>query len=464
MPDNIPAWLNLLEMAAIVQINTGERHRTFWNPEMDRYFIHLMMEQISKGNKPNDQYLFTTEAWNIMSSSFNAKFRHEYETCVLKNRCRTLRNLYNTVKNMLSQEGFSWDANQHIVMADNLIWDQYIKEHPDAMSFRTRKISYYNDLGLIFGDGTTAAQNESLPQSTETEIFAATQTRASSDGVLPGTNIPESLVPVDESGSSSRSRTVWKPAMDLYFIDLMLDQVHKGGIVCGSFSKQAWKEMITAFNAKFGCNSKAKVLKTHYKTLTSQYKATKSLLEKDGFSWDDTRHMVTAPDSVWRDLIRVHPEARHHVNRRMPYYKDLCTIIGDRNIEENESFDEVNHEVEIPSKIAASNQRNKRHVEPQFDSVHPKKVRGKEEGMCSAPPGFINQCSFSSDKVKDEETSNKISTENVVAAVHALGDMDEDFIHDAIVFLEDEIKATIFMTLENRLRKKWLVRKIRPTT
>ncbi|KAM7276076.1 hypothetical protein ACFE04_017942 [Oxalis oulophora] len=74
-------------------------------------------------------------------------------------------------------------------------------------------------------------------------------------------DLPESLVPVTvlgESGNSSRSRTCWKPAMDLYFIDLMLDQVHKGGIVCGSFGKQAWKEMITAFNAKFGCNSKVK--------------------------------------------------------------------------------------------------------------------------------------------------------------------------------------------------------------
>lgn len=103
----------------------------------------------------------------------------------------------------------------------------------------------------------------------------------------------------------TRNRTCWQPPMDRYFINLMLAHVHKGNHVDGVFSRQAWMEMISSFNEKFGFDYSLENLKNRYKTLRRQYNLIKSLLDLDGFVWDETRQMVTADDCVWQDYIKV---------------------------------------------------------------------------------------------------------------------------------------------------------------
>lgn len=106
--------------------NGSERLRTIWTPEMDHYFIDLMLEQVGNGSRFDDP-LFSKRAWKHMSSMFNAKFKFQYEKDVLKNRHKTLRNLYRDVKNLLAQPGFSWDEKRNMVTADNHVWDEYLK-------------------------------------------------------------------------------------------------------------------------------------------------------------------------------------------------------------------------------------------------------------------------------------------------------------------------------------------------
>lgn len=117
--------------------------------------------------------------------------------------------------------------------------------------------------------------------------------------------------PFDESETnpsstlSSRTRTYWQPPMDRYFIDLMLEHVRKGNQVDGVFRKQAWADMISQFNAKFGFKYDVDILKNRYKTLRKQYKVIRKILEIDGFKWDDVRQMVAADDYVWQEYIKV---------------------------------------------------------------------------------------------------------------------------------------------------------------
>lgn len=105
--------------------DASERLRTIWKPEMDRYFIDLMLEQVAQGRKFED-HLFSKRAWKHMSLKFNAKFNFQYEKDVLKNRHKTLRNLYRGIKNLLAQPGFSWDEKRNMVIADNHVWDEYL--------------------------------------------------------------------------------------------------------------------------------------------------------------------------------------------------------------------------------------------------------------------------------------------------------------------------------------------------
>ncbi|GAV57001.1 Myb_DNA-bind_3 domain-containing protein, partial [Cephalotus follicularis] len=306
--------------------NSSERLRTIWTPEMDRYFIDLMLEQVNKGHRLDD-HLFSKRAWMHMTSSFNEKFAFQCEKDVLKNRYKTLRNLYKSVKKLLTHQGFSWDGKRRMVTAENVIWDQYIKAHPDARPFRIKTIPYYSDLRLIYGDATIEQKGDNVlelsPQSGENERTAANQSGTGSEGAVEAfhdvtvaeAGIPMSKEVVDDTQlamlnvagitASGRSRTNWQPPMDRYFIDLMVDQVHKGNQIDGIFRKQAWMEMIASFNTKFGFSYNLDVLKNRYKSLRRQYNVITSLLDLNGFAWDDARQMVIADDYVWQDYIKV---------------------------------------------------------------------------------------------------------------------------------------------------------------
>lgn len=114
--------------------NGNERLRTVWTPEMDQYFIELMLEQVKKGNRFDD-HLFSKRAWKLMSSSFTEKFKFPYGKDVLKNRHKTLRNLFKSVKNLLREDGFSWDETKQMVVAGSSVWDVYLKVRFLRLSF-----------------------------------------------------------------------------------------------------------------------------------------------------------------------------------------------------------------------------------------------------------------------------------------------------------------------------------------
>lgn len=104
---------------------------------------------------------------------------------------------------------------------------------------------------------------------------------------------------------SERVKTDWTPAMDRYFVELMLDQLKKGHKMDKTFSKQAWKDMLTLFNAKF-CSQYGKTfLKRRYKKLFKYYSDIRSLLERKGFSWYERQQMIVAEDAAWEKIIKV---------------------------------------------------------------------------------------------------------------------------------------------------------------
>ena len=103
----------------------GSRSRTYWQPPMDRYFIDIMLDHVQKGNRVDG--VFSKQAWMEMIASFNAKFGFNYGMDILKNRYKTLRRQYNVLKNLLDLDGFTWDDTRQMVIADDYIWQDYIK-------------------------------------------------------------------------------------------------------------------------------------------------------------------------------------------------------------------------------------------------------------------------------------------------------------------------------------------------
>lgn len=105
--------------------------------------------------------------------------------------------------------------------------------------------------------------------------------------------------------SNEHPRRDWTLVMDQYFIELMLDQLGKGNKISNSFTEQAWNVMVTLFNSKFCTQHGKRFLKRRYKKLEKYYSDLKTLLEQNGFSWDDRQQMVAANDDVWDNYIKV---------------------------------------------------------------------------------------------------------------------------------------------------------------
>lgn len=111
-------------MGSIAPLN-NERSRTDWTASMDQFFIELMLDQLGKGNKIGNT--FKKQAWTDMLALFNAKFGPQHGKRVLRHRFKKLWKYYSDVTILLKQSGFTWDDEREMILADDDVWDVYIK-------------------------------------------------------------------------------------------------------------------------------------------------------------------------------------------------------------------------------------------------------------------------------------------------------------------------------------------------
>ncbi|KAI3914120.1 hypothetical protein MKW92_047052 [Papaver armeniacum] len=102
------------------QSSNPQTGRTTWTPPMDRLFIGLMADQVLDGQ-------FSKHAWTHIVDSFKQSFGSSFTKDVLKNRIKTLKKNYVVVSTLRGQSGFGWDQSREIVVADDAVWDDYIK-------------------------------------------------------------------------------------------------------------------------------------------------------------------------------------------------------------------------------------------------------------------------------------------------------------------------------------------------
>lgn len=97
----------------------------YWTVQMDRHFIDLMLEQVHGGNKIDDTS--NEQAWVHIIRSFNENFGLQYGKYELKNRYMVLMKQCDDINRILNQSGFAWDETRCTVVADDDVWDAYIK-------------------------------------------------------------------------------------------------------------------------------------------------------------------------------------------------------------------------------------------------------------------------------------------------------------------------------------------------
>ncbi|XP_059640663.1 L10-interacting MYB domain-containing protein [Cornus florida] len=436
------------------------RSRTYWTPPMDRYLIDLLLEQVHRGNRIGQTFI--TQAWIHMVKSFNAKFKSHHDRDVLKNRYKHLRRVYNDVKNLLEQSGFSWDETREMVTAEDHIWDAYIKAHPDARSYRVKTAPSYHKLCIIYGQNNSDGRYSRLALNVDpdNEIVLIT-TGEAEDGQFPA-NRADPMID-------------WTPPMDRHFIDLMLELLHQGNKVEHTFNEQAWVHMIVSFHEKFGLQYDRCVLENRYMHLMKQYIDISSLLNQNGFAWDEAHQIVAADDDAWEAYIKDHPDAILYKDKILGHYNDLCMIFGSGITDEQLSFQVLGIETdynslimgikEVPGDIQLQDigiktcdQSKKRPAVTPSVSGRSSKVQktGKEEMQ----EAFTDMADVFAKLVGKKADKKFVSIENAIDALQAIPDIDDDLLLDACDLLEDERKAKTFLALDATLRKKWLLRKL----
>ncbi|KAF5815703.1 putative transcription regulator Homeodomain-LIKE family [Helianthus annuus] len=409
--------------------STTERLRTEWTLAMDQFFTELLLRQQEKGNKLDSNInSYTKEAWTEMLNSFTEKFGPHHTKRVLRHRYKKLFKYYTDITVLLKQDGFSWDAKQQKIVANDDVWDAYIKAHPQSRSYRAKSMPNYQDLESIFGSATV-------------------------DKSQFNNNLDEDIVP---KAGSDRSRTHWTPPMDSYLIELLLDQVSRGNRNGQTFMAQAWINMVKSFNDNFTSNHDKDVLKNRYKHLKKQYNDINALLTETGFSWDDEREMVTAEDHVWDAYIEAHPDSRSYRVKTVPNYHKLCIVYG-QNITEKLEIPIGGNSQILPNESGAIDKRKRVKKTPLGLERSGKVQKSQSDDIKEA---FTDMANVVSKLVNGKTDRNYSPIEKAVDALQAIPDIDDDLLLDGCDILEDEKKAKTFLALDASLRKKWLLRKL----
>ncbi|XP_077247056.1 uncharacterized protein LOC143886810 [Tasmannia lanceolata] len=206
-------------------VNASLKKTVTWTVTMDRYLTEVLVEQALLGRK--DENGFKKDAWAVAEAKLNARFGTHITKENCKNRLRTWKKHYFTLKSLLDQSGFRLDDVSSMVIADDSEWDEYLKTHPDAKILRNKPLPNYYELSIIVGkdqvDGSQSMKGIEAKIENNTLALDNAQTialhmdvdsddmiddmheSASSDGGLEGSS-PRSEHPSMASSGSKQSK------------------------------------------------------------------------------------------------------------------------------------------------------------------------------------------------------------------------------------------------------------------
>ena len=87
-----------------------------------------MIEQVNRGNRIGN--LFNEQAWTHMTEAFSTKFGLQCDKQFLVDQYFCLMKQHDDISHLLSHSGFAWDETLETIIAENDIWDAYIKVFP----------------------------------------------------------------------------------------------------------------------------------------------------------------------------------------------------------------------------------------------------------------------------------------------------------------------------------------------
>lgn len=136
----------------------GERRETkhkgknvVWSAAMDKCLIEALAIQARNGNKIDK--CFNENAYSAACVAVNTCFNLSLNNQKVINRLKTIKKRYKAMRDLLCQDGFTWNPNTKLIECDSDdIWKRYVAAHPDARGFRGKQIEMYDELKIVCGN------------------------------------------------------------------------------------------------------------------------------------------------------------------------------------------------------------------------------------------------------------------------------------------------------------------------
>ncbi|OQR94303.1 hypothetical protein THRCLA_08203 [Thraustotheca clavata] len=178
-------------------------------------------------------------------------------------------------------------------------------------------------LGSFYaGNSSQAIANEVLPSTAESIIGGAMI--AIGAGLAGGCTSGHGL-----SGVAMLMKSSW------YVLPAIFIGGKKSGL--GGLKKDGWNQLTLVFNSKAQTEYSKLQLQSRVNQLKRNYFIVKTLQLNSSFNWDEVNSLPTAPDNVWTDYIKEHPEAVPYRFKPFKFFQELDEIFSEsfREIEQS---------------------------------------------------------------------------------------------------------------------------------
>ncbi|CBI40648.3 unnamed protein product, partial [Vitis vinifera] len=180
-----------------------------WSMAMDKCLIEALVIQAKNGNKIDK--CFNENAYTAACIAVNSRFNLNLNNQKVVNRLKTIKKRYKIMRDMLTQNGFTWNPNTKMIECDNDdLWKRYIAAHPDARGFRGKQIDMYDELKIVCGNYQAPSRSEDLSETDGTESYTGQQEYAQ---MPDGSGDPPLIQPLSQIPKRARGSEAIQDAM-----------------------------------------------------------------------------------------------------------------------------------------------------------------------------------------------------------------------------------------------------------
>ncbi|KAJ4979223.1 hypothetical protein NE237_010003 [Protea cynaroides] len=436
-----------------------------WTNEMDRCLTKTLVDLVGHSNR-NDKILndaVYTAAANALNENFGLDLMRDH----VRNRLKTWKKQYVVLRELLSHSGFEWDETQRMVIANDSVWNDYIKTHPDAKAIRARYIENYHELCLILGNDQLA--ESCYRNGTELAIYSPAKNV--------GVEIVDAFQTCGDDPKGKGKYVVWTNEMDHCLTEILVDQVKKRNRKEKFLNNTAYVVAVEILNERFSLNLSKDHVRNRLKTWKKQYGVLKQLLSQTGFQWDDERKMVVAHDSVWNEYLKEHPDARVIRGKHIENYDELCIIFSNDLATASHSRNGVDNEEHVeaadlcisvdddinPGDVGEGMEGSSQQIGEQPASSSPSKRPLKKQRTNNMMLETMSVMAANIGRIADAlgKNSRTVNLDELFDVVQKIPGLDDNLIIEACEYLSvDEKKAMMFLKLDERLRRIWLLKRL----